>query len=346
MQQFKLYNSKEIEKLKEDLDVYKQTYNPNMPNDLTEYHLQLKRELYDLKRNLSQVKGVVKTMEEKYRQLEKYEHQDQKILYSMETINDSLYKLKKDMETIRSGVEDLQITEALDKMNVIINRTDENLITVKEQLQKQKAELLETKESPKQNYAQASTSHPSEYKQLQKILNTLSKQQQPHSLGVNRPLKNSSNTIPNRPFTEQRRPITRRKESSPLNNYHNPYNKNIITRTYSSRKAMTGSALEPNKEETEIISFKPTKVNEKDTLIKEQKQEELEMKKPSTEVVVEEHALKEENVIEEKEKVEEVKSNKSEDLSIKNVETTITSEHESQENKPNSFLSFIKKTFS
>lgn len=123
MYQYKLYNTGEIEKLKQDLEVYKQMLVTIKSSDSVDKYLQLQHELNELRLKFSKLKGEMKAMEESYQEkLAEHERQDQKLFTKIQTINDSLNHLKQDVTFIKDEVEEMRVTELLEKINLVVNK--------------------------------------------------------------------------------------------------------------------------------------------------------------------------------------------------------------------------------
>lgn len=254
MHQYKLYNSVEIEKLKQDMEVYKQTLETMKSSNSLDKFLQLQRELYELRLKFSKFKGEMKAMEENYQEkIVGYERQDQKNSTKIQTINDSLNQLKQDVTSIKGEIEEMPVTELLQKMNLVINRSDDNLTTVKNQINTQKEELLQSKEHIKPNAPKKPIPQPSEYKRLQNMLQSFNNANQSNSITTNKTIRqlpsSNQNSVQNRPLGDSRIPISLSKETKAVRSFPNEFNKNIITRT--SKPKNTGKLNRAtNKEES------------------------------------------------------------------------------------------------
>ncbi|MEC5424240.1 hypothetical protein QGM71_12135 [Virgibacillus sp. C22-A2] len=241
MYQYKLYNSREIDKLKEDLEVYKQTLVTMESSNLLDKYLQLQRELYEIKLKFSKFKGEMKTMEESYQEkIAEYERQDQRNSIQTQTINDSLNQLKQDVTSIKGEMKEIRVTELLEKMKLVSNRMDNSLAIGKSQIDTQKKELLQSKEHIKTNPPIKTVPKTSEYKRLQNMLYSLTNENQapsqfnsrttPNKMARKLPTSNQTSTR-SRQFGGVRNTLSTSNGKNTLQRFPYELNKNIITRT-------------------------------------------------------------------------------------------------------------------
>ncbi|GFZ77863.1 hypothetical protein GCM10010978_19310 [Compostibacillus humi] len=148
MYQYRLYRTEEIQKLKDDLDLYKQT----LKSLKSDHVFQIQRELFDLKMSILNIKGEMKMMEDKY--LEKisgYEKQADNMSAQLEIIHESLNELKQEVQLIKGNVEQIGFSDLVEKMNMMINKTDESMTKIKNEIASIEGERNIRKDSSSSN---------------------------------------------------------------------------------------------------------------------------------------------------------------------------------------------------
>lgn len=178
-------------------------------------------------------------MEESYQEkLAEHERQDQKLFTKIQTINDSLNHLKQDVTFIKDEVEEMRVTELLEKINLVVNKTDDNLTRVKNQIDTQKEELLQSKEHKKP------TPRTSEYRRLQNMLQSFNNanrvsNQLNNSMTTNKTFRQSPSksqkAFRKSPLGDSQNTVSMSDETKAFRGFPSKFNKNIITRTSTSK---------------------------------------------------------------------------------------------------------------
>lgn len=193
MYQYRLYKTEDIDKIKRDLEVYKHTFDVINSEDSKTF-LKSQRELILLKRKFSKLKGEMIAMENSYqRQIDNYEKQEQKISGEIRTINHSINQLKKDISLIKGRVNELRTSDLVQKMDLVLHKTDEELAKVKKQLAEQREAYQKAIEQRQKNSGIQSkaTNQKSEYRRLQQMLKTI---HQPTPSSTQLPQNHHTNT--------------------------------------------------------------------------------------------------------------------------------------------------------
>ncbi|SHN07093.1 hypothetical protein [Gracilibacillus kekensis] len=281
MYQYKLYNNQEIEKLHNELEVYKKVVE-SRDADQSILYWQTKHELEELKQKIQKNKGEMKVMEESYHnQLRDYADKEKKISSQIHAIHHSIQQLKKDVQTIRGEVKELRINELLEKINQVIGETNIDLDEVKEQVREQNHEFQQlSKQLHSNSRSQPQTGNrQSEYRQLQRML----KSAKPKGHRAPPPSQQMM-TNPKQDIRDStRQMITIQNGRKTFHNTQYELNKNIIVNktTAKTKKAKIEQedkhellAEEKNNiEKTEISSsaeIEPVDVEEKPTSFKEE----------------------------------------------------------------------------
>ncbi|MFD2046661.1 hypothetical protein ACFSTA_20595 [Ornithinibacillus salinisoli] len=255
MYQYKLYNSEEIDKLKRDLNLYKQNIKTLKSGDLLVKYLEMQRELYDYRLKFSTLKGEMHAMEDRYEEkLTGYETQAQKLTSQIQTINDSLNQLKLDVNLIKGEVKEIRFTELLEKMNIVINKTDESLTKVKGEIVSQEEKFTQLKEQLKQeNPRKTAAPRQSEYRRLQNMLQSFNTGQATNTKNnritsgkttMKRNYNPNPRTIKSIGDIEHATPVNKTKKSFRSSQFE--VNKNIITKTTTPQKTKTNGVKDVN----------------------------------------------------------------------------------------------------
>ncbi|WP_121638999.1 hypothetical protein [Virgibacillus sp. Bac330] len=175
MYRYELYNVEEIEKLKKEIDAYKQTMGFVTEGKLMEDYLQTKKEFYNLKMEIFKLKGEMDTMENKLQ--EEYLQQqleEQRLANQQASILNTLEGLDQRSEIIKLQLEQLPLTELFEKIDQFLKVQNEKSEAQKKELESLKEEMIQIKELMKTQDSTTSKNkrsiHKSEYKQLHSLL--------------------------------------------------------------------------------------------------------------------------------------------------------------------------------
>ncbi|MEC5424237.1 hypothetical protein QGM71_12120 [Virgibacillus sp. C22-A2] len=181
-------------------------------------------------------------MEEEFYQEELSEYEKQ--VEEIHTILDTLNQLKQDVDYIKDEVEEMRVKELLEKMNLMMDKTDEHLIKVENEINSQKEDYLQLKDLMNQDVLKKKAPRPSEYRRLQNMLQSynnmgLSPNQPNSSMAANRMYRQPTSLNHSRrngTFSNGQPPVPRSNVTKTFRNPQQELNKNIITRSSSSRK--------------------------------------------------------------------------------------------------------------
>ncbi|MBM7573689.1 hypothetical protein [Aquibacillus albus] len=119
-------------------------------------------------------------MDEKYQEnITGYEDCEQIFTEQIQTINETINQLKQDVNLIKSELAKMRVSELREKMDLVIYKTDDHLTKVKSQIDSQKEELSQLKKHINPNApTKKQTPRPSEYRQLQNMLQSFNNVEQ------------------------------------------------------------------------------------------------------------------------------------------------------------------------
>ncbi|WP_179107305.1 hypothetical protein [Sediminibacillus massiliensis] len=246
MSQYRLYNSEDIHKLEQELEFYKDTLQAVDSGHAYEY-LKKQRELYNLNVKFSTIKGEMKVMEENYQErISGYERREKNVSSQIQTLEESLSQLKYDVRMIKSEMERLRFSELLDKVNIVINKTDDHLYQVKKEIDSQREEFNELRNELKPNPGGGTPQAPrqSEYRRLQNMLQSTGnieqyyhqkKTNEVNSQAYRNSMTYNQHSAPPRSFGASNDSTPMRKGKKMFRNSQYDLNKNIITRTTTSK---------------------------------------------------------------------------------------------------------------
>ncbi|WP_163537032.1 hypothetical protein [Gracilibacillus sp. YIM 98692] len=159
----------------------------------------------------------------------------------IQNINDSLNQLKQEVNLIKSEVEEIRVNELLEKMDMVMNKTDENLTNIQTEVYSQKEELSQLEDHMKQNTPNKPKSRkPSEYRQLQNMLRSVNNvgqtSNQINSSMSNRSTFNQTTSINQKSRRTGQNTIPTSKGKKMFRGSQYDLNKNTITRISTSKK--------------------------------------------------------------------------------------------------------------
>src|SRR5690606_12717290 len=143
-----------------------------------EKYMKAKSEVYSLKYDLLKQEGDINKMKEFFREaIEKYEKAELDLSAQIQAVNDSLNQLKEDVHWIKNQVDQIDVTEFIEKKNDITNQHVNNVYNEKSEIDLLKEEVSKLKELMTQNNnkKEETVNHPhasnqSEYRRLQNML--------------------------------------------------------------------------------------------------------------------------------------------------------------------------------
>lgn len=170
MYRYELYNVDEINLIKKELDIHRQTLRAITKGDLLENYVKYKDDVYDLKIKLFELKGEMKAMENEYYEKTLNNEIEVGNLYTqVEEINNSVNHMKQEINNLTYMLTQVMHTELLEKMEGILNKQDTNLIELKKGVEDIKQEMINLK-GDSQSKNKRNVKHASEYKRLQQML--------------------------------------------------------------------------------------------------------------------------------------------------------------------------------
>ncbi|MET3683735.1 hypothetical protein ABID56_001844 [Alkalibacillus flavidus] len=228
MQQYKLYDAKEIERLKRELQIYKQSLEATNSHNPLDHFVRLQRDLHDLKVEFSMFKGEVKNMKEHFKdKTEEFEEQNKNNSSQIQTVSESLNQIKQNVTTNSQDDYKTQVTDLLNKMELVINRTEENMTTLKEHTNTTKERPLKTANYKNERGSKTAPRQISEYRKLHNMLqshNQVTQQNPNYSSSYNQRLMQS------KPLNKHGRAINTSNQNKTAKYNNLEFNKNIITR--------------------------------------------------------------------------------------------------------------------
>lgn len=263
MYRFQLYDSEDIQKLKKEIDVYRNLLEAINLEHLYEQLDILKSNNADLVEKIINLKGEIKMMNEKYEQEKReFEKREQTLTKHIDTLDTALMELKEDVNKVMTKIDNLQLKEIVQKVDQLMKVKEKDTQTEKE-VEKIKTELKEVKEQLKEKEEQlvehTSSKRTSEFRRLQNML------QSQNSLHSSNTFQNRRNPARNPSFFHQIRPS----QQSIMVSYHNSenmiehqekkmspplgLNKNIITRikpSHLKKTTLTKNIESTNEDET------------------------------------------------------------------------------------------------
>ncbi|WP_211742199.1 hypothetical protein [Ornithinibacillus massiliensis] len=243
----------EIENLKQRLEDYKQHLESTITSKTSNNYPELHQALNESKEKNIRLKGELRRMETHYQeQINRYEQQAKNITAKLESIDDSISQLKYDISQLKGEVNGFQFQELINKLNQLIVKTDENLLTIKRDMDLQDQTFSQIKEQLKPKSEPQTVSRQSDYRRVQNMLQSIT-------------TSNGNQMLPN---------TTRRKPIQPSNSSINRLptranNKNTTLSINQGRKSFVNSQYEFNKN---IIKKKKTPNPVQENAIKDEHQ--------------------------------------------------------------------------
>lgn len=337
MYRYELYNVDDIDRLKKELDSYKQTVRTVTEGKLIKDYLKTKDDFYDLKMEIFKLKGEMKAMENNYQE-KIYNHQmeEQYLTKQLTSITSSLQQLNQKVQMIKNQFEQLPFNDLSEKINQLINTQNTKSEEQKKELENvieeisQIKRLMKTKEEDTTAKNSRSVKR-SEYKQLQSILQFPNNVEQ----SLNKKKNNQVNrqkysfTKPNNENSycvhhydsQDSETISMSKAKKTFRNAQYEINKNIITRTATpNNKSQDESKMESLDTDNTLISYEDHTPTENDSSSFENNVEEE--KAPNLEI-------------------EETLENNTESIDNQLDATNSNSEHLEESNKKPDFTSFL-----
>lgn len=264
MYRFHLYNSDEINKLKQELNTYKKIMKTIETDDMVEDLLKTKADYCELTEKMIKLKGEMEIMEEYHqKKIVEYDNKEQNISTQIKRLDIALIQLREDVYKIKDKIDSLRINELLEKINEVLLKQEQN-DQAKGDLEELKGEILRLKKEVNRYNTKSATVekryHPraSEFKQLQNMLQSTNYPELTQNKKKNKITKNQ---------TFQKRLITNKETYDVKKQYndspdiplikkekkyfrHSQYgiNKNIITRVTTSKNKKEGGDDNRNKE--------------------------------------------------------------------------------------------------
>ncbi|WP_404453345.1 hypothetical protein LG329_03380 [Virgibacillus necropolis] len=162
----KLYSAQEIEKLKQKINIYKETLSTLKTGNSVDDYLLMKNEFYDFKKQVTNLEGVMEIMEEKQNmQIEEYEQQVNKISAQIDSLNQTVEELNQDVSALMNRLSNSDINELIERINIMIDLQD-SLSMANENAESKIRQTDQKSISPVQNLNPTPS-----YKQLQKFIN-------------------------------------------------------------------------------------------------------------------------------------------------------------------------------
>ncbi|WP_174615532.1 hypothetical protein [Virgibacillus ihumii] len=360
MYQYKLYNSGEITRLEQELDVYKHILETIKLGDMVENYLKTNSEFYELKFEFHKLKGEMKSMEKNYQEtVEEYGREEQDLSESIKTINDSLSELKRDMDTVMNLVAQIRFAELSEKVDKVIHKLDSGL-TDKNEMKGLQEEVSRLTDQLKPETAEADTQQQqsaapkkSEFRRLQSMLRSPQNIEQ-----ASNKKKNNMTPIQNfgKPVSGSKRRSTQtnsfNQNESNIQNingrkvYQNPQyeiNKNIITSKNKQQKnnaeANEGTSVNSRNNNPNSSNKNTSFETEETETNNTEKEHENSMENPNTQENHQEFQPQSETETENRNIAADVTNNN-------NEEEKHSSEEDNQsgsKNESNSFFSFFRK---
>lgn len=257
MYRFHLYNSDEINKLKQELNTYKKIMKTIEADNMIEDLLKTKADYYDLTEKIIKLKGEMNIMEEYYqKKIVEYDKKEQNISTQIKRLDIALVQLREDVYKIKNKIDNLQVNELLEKINEVLLKQEQS-DKAKDDVDGLKSDILRLgKEfngynSKSNKIEKQSNPRTSEFRQLQNMLQSTNYPELTQSKKKNKMTKNQ--TFQKRLITNQETYHTKKqhhdspdttsitKEKKYFSSQYG-INKNIITRvTTSSNKKEEGN---------------------------------------------------------------------------------------------------------
>ncbi|UOQ45223.1 hypothetical protein MUN89_04545 [Halobacillus salinarum] len=179
MTQYQLYNRLDVDNLKEQLEKYKEALHSVKTGELPVDYLMAKEELYQLNGKLVHLEGVMKKMDEQHHQdRTDYEQQAEMVVSQLESVNDSVNHLQRDINLMKAKVDRFRFNDLLNKMDHLIEMQHSTIEENRSEIERLNEQILEMKNEwqagkEEQRYQEPQYAPPrrrSEYRQLQSML--------------------------------------------------------------------------------------------------------------------------------------------------------------------------------
>ncbi|MEF2291292.1 hypothetical protein [Virgibacillus dokdonensis] len=247
MHRYELYNVNDIDKLKKELNAYKETMRTVTEGKLVEDYLKTKDDFYDLKMKIFKLKGEMKAMENKFQEeFLKYQMEEEHLANQQVSILNTLERLDQQTEIIKHQLEQVSFAELFKKIDQLLKTHNEKSEEQIKELESLKEEILQIKEIMKTEESTTSknkrSTHKSEYRQLQSLLQypnqveqqsiSKKKNNQVNRQHYSRTKSNHGNSYnPHHYDTKISGTISMNKAKKTFLNSQYELNKNIVTRT-------------------------------------------------------------------------------------------------------------------
>ncbi|AUJ23772.1 hypothetical protein [Virgibacillus dokdonensis] len=247
MHRYELYNVNDIDKLKKELNAYKETMRTVTEGKLVEDYLKTKDDFYDLKMKIFKLKGEMKAMENKFQEeFLKYQMEEEHLANQQVSILNTLERLDQQTEIIKHQLEQVSFAELFKKIDQLLKTHNEKSEEQIKELESLKEEILQIKEIMKTEESTTSknkrSTHKSEYRQLQSLLQypnqveqqsiSKKKNNQVNRQHYSRTKSNHGNSYnPHHYDTKNSGTISMNKAKKTFLNSQYELNKNIVTRT-------------------------------------------------------------------------------------------------------------------
>ncbi len=259
MDVYKLYNSKDIEHLKQELKNYKQRVETRKMSNTNGECTMMVSEFLNLK-------GAMRNMNENFQeQIEDLAEENFNLSAQIQMVNESVSQLHQDVSRVLDKMEEIQFNELSEKMDHIINKQAGNSTDVKDEIDMLKRETSSQQEQttpinviPK-NTNKRNEAKQSEYRQLKRILQSSKNVEQ----APNGKRNNSSQRPAQRlgslsPSTEVRNTLHMDTGKKSFRDTQYELNKNIITRTTSTKQQKKKTYDDPTQTSVNISDNTPS----------------------------------------------------------------------------------------
>lgn len=176
MYRFQLYDSEDIQKLKKEIDVYRNILEAMNLDHLYEQLDTLKSNNEILVEKMINLKGDIQKMNEKYElQKTNFENKERNLTEHISTLDTALIELKQDVNIMMNKIDNLQLKDIIAKVDKLMEKQNKDL-EVKKEMEEIKTEILQMKEQLKEKEELLKQHTPpqrtSEYRRLQNMLQT------------------------------------------------------------------------------------------------------------------------------------------------------------------------------
>ena len=133
MYRFQLYDSEDIQKLKKEIDVYRNILEAMNLDHLYEQLDTLKSNNEILVEKMINLKGDIQKMNEKYElQKTNFENKERNLTEHISTLDTALIELKQDVNIMMNKIDNLQLKDIIAKVDKLMEKQNKDLEVKKE----------------------------------------------------------------------------------------------------------------------------------------------------------------------------------------------------------------------